>query len=256
MKMKHGNPISNFKATISAKTFLNAGTVSMFLKVPDVSFAPGQFIMLEAPGHTLKRPFVICSVKEGRLRIVFSIRGKGTKTLSELDTGTELDAIAPLGNSFPMPAKDKTVFLIGGGLGTVTMLPLAGQIKAAGIITIIGAKNGDELILADEFKKYGEVLISTDDGSCGKKGSSIDVFNEAVKKFKKNECVVYACGPNPMLRCLAGTIKKTGMECHVSMEERMACGVGACVCCVVKTEKGLKRSCKDGPVFNIGEIIW
>lgn len=202
----------------------------------------------------LPRPISICETdkKEGALRVVFRTVGKGTEELSNLKEGMQVEMMGPLGNGFPL--KEGTSLLIGGGIGIPPMLELARQMQGSSRI-ILGYK--DTPFLSEEFRHYGEVYIATEDGSAGIKGNVIDVIREENLKADR----IYACGPVPMLRALkefAGFIR---IECFVSLEERMACGIGACLGCVCKsgevdphTNVKNKRVCKEGPVFEAQEV--
>ncbi len=248
--------ISDHKAKIESVEFLSKDIVSMWLKNNTIDFKPGQFLMIEVPGSALRRPFVIVEKEAKDLRIVFKVRGKGTKTLSGLEPGAELKLLAPLGNSFPELPKGYSPLLLGGGIGVVTLLPLAKLYsKKCSASIILGADTAGSLILLDDFKKCSKINTCTDDGSAGKKCNSVQLAKDHIKNSKE-KFAVYACGPEPMLEAAAKMCKELKLPCFVSLEERMGCGVGACVCCVVRTRDGLKRVCKDGPVFNAEEIIW
>lgn len=220
---------------------------------------PGQFVnvYLDADGKLLPRPISICETEPdtGILRLVFRVAGQGTAYLSGKMPGETLRVLGPLGNGFPMESKN--AFLIGGGIGIPPMLELAKRLSADTDIQIVVGYADRNLFLAEELGKYGPVYVSTDDGSRGTHGNVIDAIRENGLKAD----VIYACGPKPMLRSLKEYAARHGMECYLSMEERMACGIGACLGCVcVTTGKDAhsnvnnKRVCKDGPVFRAEEI--
>ena len=219
---------------------------------------PGQFVnvYLDADGRLLPRPISICEAdaESGMLRLVYRVSGNGTADLSQRKPGEMLRVMGPLGNGFP--PGEKKAFLIGGGIGIPPMLELAKRLPGEAQI-VLGYANKN-LFLAEELGQYGPVYVSTDDGSRGTNGNVIDAIRENALKAD----VIYACGPKPMLRSLKEYAARHGIECYLSMEERMACGIGACLGCVCESaEKDAhsnvnnKRVCKDGPVFRAEEIV-
>ncbi|MFI3207581.1 MAG: dihydroorotate dehydrogenase electron transfer subunit [Eubacteriales bacterium] len=219
---------------------------------------PGQFISVYTndTGKLLPRPISICEIDKelGRLRIVYRVTGAntGTDLFSKLVAGDKLDVLGPLGNGFPLI--EKKAFLIGGGIGVPPMLELAKNLNCEKQL-VVGYRN--ELFLIDDLKAQGEVYVATEDGSAGTKGNVID----AIKEHKLDAEIIYACGPTPMLRAIKEYALANDIECYVSMEEKMACGVGACLACVCKTKEvdhhsnvHNKRICKDGPVFLATEV--
>jgi dihydroorotate dehydrogenase electron transfer subunit len=228
---------------------------SLWLQTKHFGTLPGNFAMLEIPGHTLRRPLAIASMEKDYLRFVFKIAGNGTKELAKLQKGTNIRVLAPLGNSFPVTESKKRPVLVGGGTGSVSIFALAKffkKLKKKPVI-IIGAKSKKYLPLKDEFSRFGELLISTDDGSCGKQCNTAQLFSEVAES--NPDIIVYTCGPHAMMEAIHTIASKRALESYSSVEERMACGVGACVGCVVKTKDGLKRVCKDGPVFNSYDLF-
>lgn len=216
----------------------------------------GQFISLycEDGSRLLPRPISICEInqKTNAIRIVYRVVGKGTDEFSRLVEGDKIDILGPLGNGFPI--KDKTALIIGGGIGIPPMLELSKQLPGKKEI-VLGYR--DTLFLNQEFEAYGNVNIATEDGSVGTKGNVIDVIKE--KAIKAD--VLYACGPTPMLRAVKAYAEEIGLEAYLSLEEKMACGVGACLACVCKSKEvddhshvNNKRICKDGPVFLSTEV--
>jgi dihydroorotate dehydrogenase electron transfer subunit len=217
----------------------------------------GQFVSLYCKDESrlLPRPISICEIDREKkaLRLVYRIAGKGTEEFSNLKANDTVKVIGPLGNGFPL--KNKKAFLIGGGIGIPPMLELAKTLDCEKQI-ILGYRNSD-LFLLEELKQQGEVYLATEDGSVGTKGNVLD----AIAEHALEADILYACGPTPMLRALKDFAAEKGMECYISMEERMACGIGACLACVCKsTEKDAhsnvknKRICKEGPVFNAQEV--
>ncbi len=219
---------------------------------------PGQFISVYTKDSTklLPRPISICetdSKGEGRLRIVYRIAGAGTREFAGYKAGDDIDILGPLGNGFPL--KDVTAILVGGGIGIPPMLELAKRLKGEKTI-VLGYRNRDTF-LDRELEAYGKVVIATDDGSLGTKGNVIDAIREQQVKGS----VIYACGPTPMLRGVKQYAHENKVEAYISLEERMACGVGACLGCVCRSTEtddhskvNNKRICKDGPVFNASEV--
>ncbi len=216
----------------------------------------GQFVSVYCNDGTkiLPRPISLCGIDKdaGTIRLVYRVAGKGTAEFCELTEGDTVDILGPLGNGFTLGTKK--AFLIGGGIGIPPMLQLAKDLNCEKQI-VLGYR--DTLFLYDEFQELGEVYVSTDDGSAGVKGTVVD----AIKENGLTADVIYACGPTPMLRALKEYAIEHQMECYISMEERMACGIGACLACVCKTKEkdshtnvNNKRICKEGPVFDAREV--
>lgn len=217
---------------------------------------PGQFAQVAVTGKTLRRPISICDVNDDIIRLVFEVRGEGTDILSKTEIGENINIIAPLGNGFKINPNKKTVF-IGGGIGVPPMLYSARQCgENATVIT--GFRNKDAIILSDDFKNAGcNLIITTDDGSFGINGFVTQPLAEIINDID----LICACGPTPMLKNIAKLAKENNVECQVSLEQRMACGVGACLGCAVLVNRkdgtqGYKHVCKDGPVFNYEEVVW
>lgn len=229
---------------------------------------PGQFVSLfsEDESHLLPRPISICEIdrKRSALRLVYRVAGWGTKEFSKKRAGDTISLLGPLGNGFVPEGRRPVV--IGGGIGIPPLLELSRQLKdrteekendAAEQLTIVLGYRDDRLFLNREFEACGRVWIATDDGSVGVHGTVVDVMEEN----NLSGDVIYACGPKPMLAAVKAYAKKHGIKCYVSMEERMACGVGACLGCVCQTKgrnshSGVHhaRVCKDGPVFLAEEV--
>ena len=240
---------------------------SMWLKTEKVAAeaVPGQFISLYTNdgGKLLPRPISLCEIskEDGALRIVYRVTGEGTGTelFSRMKAGDKIPVLGPLGNGFPLDAAEgKRVFLIGGGIGVPPMLELAKQLKAGGNtenMMVMGYR--DEQFLTEEFAQNGTLYIATEDGSAGTKGNVLDAIRENALEAD----LIMACGPTPMLRALKEYAQEKGILCYISMEERMACGIGACLACVCKTKDvdehsnvHNRRVCKDGPVFLATEV--
>lgn len=217
---------------------------------------PGQFISLYTgdKSRLLPRPISICEIdrEAKRLRIVYRIAGAGTKAFSAYRAGDAIEVMGPLGNGFEL--KNKKAMLVGGGIGIPPMLELAKQLDGEKQI-VLGYR--DVLFLNKEFEPYGAVHIATEDGSAGIRGNVMD----AIGTRGLTADIIYACGPAPMLRALKSYAAEAKVECWLSLEERMACGVGACLACVCRTREtdehsqvNNKRVCKDGPVFLAQEV--
>lgn len=242
---------------------IGKGIFSMWLQADRMAEAarPGQFLSLYTRNGSklLPRPISICEIdrENGRIRLVYRVTGKntGTEEFSRLHPGITVEAMGPLGNGFPLEeAEGKKVFLIGGGIGIPPMLQTAKKLKAEKT-AVLGYR--DELFLNEEFAEYADVYVATEDGSAGTKGNVMD----AVREHGIEADVIYACGPKPMLRAIKAYAEEKGIECYISMEERMACGIGACLACVCQSKEvdghshvHNKRVCKDGPVFLSTEV--
>ena len=247
-------------AKILSQNKIADGIYSMWIETTAAKEAkPGQFIdvYVNDDSKLLPRPISICEVKDDSLRIVYRVVGGGTKIMSTYKEGDEIQIIGPLGNGFDM--RDGKAILVGGGIGIPPMVELAKnlseKIGKENVISVMGYR--DELFLVDELEQFSTVVIATEDGSTGTKGTVIDALNEN----GVDGDVLYACGPIPMLKALKDWANEKGIECQISLEERMACGIGACLACVCKTKEKdehsnvcNKRICKDGPVFDANEI--
>lgn len=245
------------KYPIVEKKTLGAGVYSVVVSAPDcaAAAAPGQFANISAPGFTLRRPISICGIdkERGTLRFVFEVRGKGTAAIAEVREGECLDILTPLGNGFKLP--EGKIIVVGGGIGVPPLLGVS-AVKGKDCTAVLGFRDYSKIILADEFKANGsDVVICTDDGSVGIHGL---VTVPLAEKLSGDVAAVLACGPEPMLKAVAALCRERGVPCQVSLEQRMGCGVGACVVCsclVVRNgEDYYARVCKEGPVFNAEEV--
>lgn len=249
------------KCTVISQDCIAKDIYSLWLQTGKIAAQarPGQFVSVYCNdgGCLLPRPISLCEIdqEKGTLRLVYRVVGKGTEMFARLKTGESVEVLGPLGNGFPMEeAEGKRVFLIGGGIGVPPMLETAKQLKGEPVL-VMGYR--DELFLTDEMKKAGELVIATEDGSAGTKGNVLDAICENDLKAD----MIFACGPKPMLRALKAYGLENNIPCYVSMEERMACGVGACLGCVCQSTEvddhsqvKNKRVCKDGPVFLSTEV--
>lgn len=245
-------------ATVVEQREIAAGIYSMWLQTEQIAEAAvaGQFLSIYSRDESrmLPRPISICELdrKKGSVRIVYRVAGKGTEEFSRMKAGEKLPVLGPLGNGFPL--KKKKAILMGGGIGIPPMVQLAKELD--GEVQIIAGYR-DELFLTEELERYGRLLIATEDGSAGTRGNVLD----AVRENGVTGELIYACGPLSMLRAVKEYASRRGMECYLSMEERMACGIGACLACVCRsaetdshTHVHNKRVCKDGPVFLSTEV--
>lgn len=254
-------------ATVVKQQELVEGIYDLTLQTKDIAAAAkaGQFVSVysNVPSKLLPRPISLCGIdkEKGQIRLVYRVTGEGTGTeeFSKLKEGDSVKILGPLGNGFTVE-EGKTAFLIGGGIGVPPMLQLAKDINASGDVPkmqIIMGYRDENTFLLDEFKEQAESFVSSDNGAVGTKGTVVD----AIKANNLKADVIYACGPTPMLRALRDYADENGMTCYISMEERMACGIGACLACVCKTKEkdhhsnvNNKRICKEGPVFNAKEV--
>lgn len=244
---------------------LSDDIISMWIEAPDIAkkAGAGQFISIysDSKSELLPRPISICDTDgENALRIVFRIVGKGTKEFAEKKAGDVLRIIGPLGNGYKDFTADyendteKTALIIGGGIGIPPMLLLSKTLNCRKII-VLGYK--DYMFMNEDFSEYGDVLIATENGMYGTKGNVIDAVNAA----GINADVIYSCGPISMLKGVKAYAKTENVPAYISLEEKMACGIGACLACVCKTNEvdshsmvKNKRICKDGPVFDVKEV--
>ncbi len=211
----------------------------------------GQFINILVEGFMLRRPISICEITKNGIRIVFSIRGKGTKKMSTWQEGKEIDIIAPLGNGFSTSTEKDSILVVGGGLGVAPLLEVFKNNSKK--IALLGFNNDEDVILKEDFEKYGKTIIYTKEGGEFEKGLVTKDIEKIIKQEKINK--IKACGPERMLDAIKDIAKEKKIHCEISLEERMGCGFGACLCCQKTIEKnGEKMSfhvCKDGPVFVV-----
>jgi len=217
---------------------------------------PGQFVQVRCSDGfdpLLRRPFSIHRLASNQgVEILYEVIGRGTEILSMKKKGEHLDVLGPLGKGFTLP-RSSTATIITGGMGVAPFVFLAEVLKKKNIKTtvLIGANTKSLILCEKDFKKLGfEIYIATDDGSRGCKGLVSKLFKP------QTGTIVYVCGPNPMLKCIAGMCKRKRIDCEVSLEEKMACGIGACLGCSVKVKSGRnKLACKDGPVFKATDLV-
>ncbi len=220
---------------------------------------PGQFVQVRTDGakHTyLRRPISIHDVDYEHHNVTLLVQrvGEGTNAICDSEVGSVLNVVYPLGNGFSVSSDWKSVLLVGGGIGAAPLLYLAKILNAKGLqlSVLLGGKTKHDLIRIDEYRKYADVMITTDDGSLGEKGfvSQHSVWNS--RDFDH----IAVCGPLPMMKSVAAMARQKNADCEVSLENMMACGLGACLCCVENTKEGNVCVCKEGPVFNINRLLW
>ncbi|MCX7922944.1 MAG: dihydroorotate dehydrogenase electron transfer subunit [Clostridia bacterium] len=225
---------------------------------------PGKFVNVkcgEGINALLRRPISICSIDREKhtFDIVFQLKGIGTEILSQKQAGAEVDLIGPLGQPFDLSDEYKNIAVIGGGIGVFPLLSLLKEKKSVSKTAFLGFRNKEYIVLMDEFKSASDRLfISTDDGSAGHKGLIIDLLEKDL--LENNFDLIYTCGPLPMIKKVVEIANKNGIKCQVSLEQRMGCGIGACLVCACKTKLGdeweYSHVCKDGPVFWSDEVIF
>lgn len=252
--------IHDFK--VESNTNLNDSHYLLRLKLPESlpEILPGQFaevLVANSPATFLRRPISVHNVDYSNNTIDIYIKcvGKGTAKLRTLKAGDILNMVYPLGNGFGIDFNGDAL-LIGGGCGVAPLLYLAKTLKSKGkkVTVLIGARSNEDISEKEEYLKYGELFLITEDGSSGEKGlvTSHRIFNENLNNFGK----IFCCGPEPMMKAVAAIAKQKNVPCEVSLENTMACGIGACLCCVTETTQGNKCVCTEGPVFNINDLKW
>lgn len=234
--------------------WLTADVVSITMEAGELAAAAkaGQFVNIKCgEGLLLRRPISICDATDHLLTVVFQVKGEGTAWLSQCQVGEELDVLGPLGHGYDIP--DGKVLVVGGGIGVPPMVYAAKCCKEAD--ACVGFRSEANAILLDELKAVcGKVMVTSDDGSIGEHG----FVNALVKKALTEDtyAAVFSCGPKIMLKTVYDAAKEADVPCFVSMEERMGCGIGACLVCACSVGGHHKHVCKDGPVFNAEEVDW
>lgn len=221
---------------------------------------PGQFVEVRvdnSPTTFLRRPISISFVDRSRneLWLLVAAIGDGTRAMASLAVGSRLNCLLPLGNGFTMPSSaSERVLLVGGGVGVAPLLYMGAEMRRCGCepTFLLGARRSADLLLLDHFRRYGRVFVTTEDGSAGERGF---VTNHSVLQSEHFDRI-QTCGPKPMMVAVARYAAAAGIDCEASLENMMACGVGACLCCVEKTTEGNLCVCKEGPVFNINKLLW
>ncbi len=254
MLQKTGKVISNKE--------IKSGYFLMDIKCPAIGKAaePGQFLTVRCGNTTeplLRKPFGFHRISSSGFEILYEVLGKGTRILSSLKPDDGIDILGPLGSGFTVPKSKRDFVIIAGGIGVAPLLALAEELVHRKPLVLIGAKTKDGILCEREFRRLGcNVKISTGDGSRGFKGAVTDLLEDLLSSIDYRLSTIYACGPKPMLKAVARVAKRRGLEAYASFEEYIACGVGACLGCAIRTKSGYKLICKDGPVFNLREMIW
>ena len=223
----------------------------------DISVRCGQFGNISVGGtHLLRRPIAICKVDGREVTFCYQIKGEGTQKLKSMEAGTRLNVLMPLGNGFYLEENEKKIALVGGGVGVFPLISVLREYAATkDIAAYIGYRNKGAVCGVEEFAKAQKFIAVTDDGSYGAQMNAVQAFAADLEKGNRPD-VVLACGPTPMLRALKALVEKEDLPCYVSLEERMGCGIGACLVCVCDLTNGKRaRVCKDGPVFNAKDVV-
>lgn len=238
-----------------------AGAVDLRVSCPEIcrEARPGQFAHIGVPGFSLRRPISLCGIdpEKGELRLVFEARGKGTRALSALQAGDSLDLLAPLGHGFTLLPKSSRAAVVGGGIGVPPLLEIARYYRE-NCNAVLGFRTQEQVLLDTDFASYCDTVVCTDDGSWGVKGTVLPAVEALLQACRLD--ILYACGPRPMLRAVRDLAAAYGVRCELSLEERMACGVGACLGCAVRIRCGGQEEylhvCKDGPVFDGLDVVF
>ncbi len=243
-------------ATVLENKQIAEGIFSLtFATEEKIAVRPGQFVMIGAGEHVLRRPIAVCKAEGERVTICYQVKGAGTKFLSEnYRAGEKVSVLLPLGNGFFVEEKEQKVAVVGGGVG---VFPLISAIRAYAdskqVYAYMGFRNERAVCMEYEMKRGERLVIATDDGSVGFHGNAVQAFMQDIDEIKPD--VILSCGPTPMLRALKKAVEDRNIPTFVSLEERMGCGIGACLVCVCNKTNGQNaRVCKDGPVFEIHEI--
>ncbi|MCK5780137.1 MAG: dihydroorotate dehydrogenase electron transfer subunit [Psychrilyobacter sp.] len=225
-------------------------------KIPKSS-KPGQFFMLESKDSSriLRRPISLHNVDENILEFYYEALGSGTKEFSKLKIGETMNIQGPLGNGFDTEVKDKNVIVIGGGMGMAPIKYLIKKLKINNNVKFIGGgRNSNAVEIIKNFNLDAlSYEVATDDGSVGSKGNTVDLLKTILEKEKVD--IIYTCGPHKMMEAVARVAEENNIRCQVSLEERMACGIKACVGCSILTTKGMQKVCYDGPVFESIDVV-
>ncbi len=258
IKQQNTKIISNI-ALVANKIFL----MELESKYLASEARPGQFVKIRCDqtlDPLLPRPFSIYDAENGRIKILYQVVGQGTRLLSQKKPGDEVSILGPLGNGFSIDGKKTNAMLIAGGIGAAPLYFLARKLveENKDVKLYFGAKNKENLSTIDQFKKLGiGIHIATEDGSYGVKGFVTCLLNNKFLVGAQNFVpLLYVCGPWPMMKEIAKFCQKNNLTGQASLEKEMACGVGACLGCVVKIKGEYKRVCNDGPVFNMSDVDW
>lgn len=256
----------NLKKYISDLTVVAAERISekyVLLRLTDEKplpeMLPGQFVEVRVDGSPttfLRRPISVNFVdsEKNELWLLVATIGDGTRRLGQLQAGDKLNCVLPLGNGFTIPSEPKKVLLVGGGVGVAPLLYFGKRLNDLGMepTFLLGARSASDLLLQDEFRKYGRLFVTTEDGTAGERGF---VTQHSVLQ-KETFDQISTCGPKPMMMAVARFAHIARVFCEASLENLMACGLGACLCCVEKTTEGNLCVCTEGPVFDVNRLMW
>ena len=249
--------MKDYRAEILSDEQIAQGVYELVLRLPgEVKVRAGQFASVGVRGHLLRRPFAICKAEGERISLCFQVRGEGTRNLASMGAGESLQVLMPLGNGFFVERDEKRVALVGGGVGIFPMIAaLREYAPAKEVFAYIGFRNKAAVCGLEEFERAARLKAVTDDGSYGEKKNAVQAFEEDLRAGIRPD-VVLSCGPLPMLRALKEVLEREKLPGFASLEERMGCGIGACLVCVCDLTNGQHaRVCKDGPVFPIGDVV-
>ena len=249
--------MKDYRAEILSDEQIAQGVYELVLRLPEeVKVRAGQFASVGVRGHLLRRPFAICKAEGERISLCFQVRGEGTRNLALMGAGESLQVLMPLGNGFFVERDEKRVALVGGGVGIFPMIAaLREYAPAKEVFAYIGFRNKAAVCGLEEFERAARLKAVTDDGSYGEKKNAVQAFEEDLRAGIRPD-VVLSCGPLPMLRALKEVLEREKLPGFASLEERMGCGIGACLVCVCDLTNGQHaRVCKDGPVFPIGDVV-
>lgn len=249
--------MKDYRAEILSDEQIAQGVYELVLRLPEaVKVRAGQFASVGVRGHLLRRPFAICKAEGERISLCFQVRGEGTRNLASMGAGESLQVLMPLGNGFFVERDEKRVALVGGGAGIFPMIAaLREYAPTKEVFAYIGFRNKTAVCGLEEFERAARLKAVTDDGSYGEKKNAVQAFEEDLRAGIRPD-VVLSCGPLPMLRALKEVLEREKLPGFASLEERMGCGIGACLVCVCDLTNGQHaRVCKDGPVFPIGDVV-
>lgn len=254
--------MKDVQAKVIANEPIAAGVQALtFETETPIAVRAGQFVNVGVGdgAHLLRRPIAVCKAEGRRITICFQIKGEGTKLIAKLAPGSFVSVLLPLGNGFFLDGAEKKIALVGGGVGVFPLISVLREYAGTGreINAYIGFRGKDAVCCLDELNKSNRLTVVTDDGSYGEKMNAVQTFASDMGggNGQNKPDVVLACGPTPMLRALKEFTRSQGIPCFVSLEERMACGIGACLVCVCNRTGGKHaRVCKDGPVFNAEDV--
>ncbi len=250
------NMKTNYMCKLVCKRELANDIFDFVVEAPEIvrDTVSGQFLHILCSDKVfLRRPISICDADGDKLRFIFEVKGEGTEELAKKEVGDLIDIIGPLGNGFIEKPSQKPV-VIGGGIGVFPLYKLSKELNNPKIF--LGFRSKDRVVMEDEFSALGATHISTDDGSYGYSGFAVELLE---KYLEENECdMIYSCGPTPMLKSVKSIAEKRNIPARISLEQRMGCGIGACLVCSCETifegTDKYKRVCKDGPVFYSNEV--